>query len=335
MRLLTVTEQEAGQRLDRLLAKYMQKAPKSFFYKMFRKKNIKLNGKKAEGMERLQAGDKIALYLADATIDSFREKVSESVTVSLHDKVCLDVVYEDEHILVINKPIGILSQKADRGDVSIIEHITEYLLDTKALDRKQLETFHPGVCNRLDRNTSGLMVAGKTVSGLQWMNQLFRERNLQKYYLCIVSGEVEHGCRIQGYLVKNGSHNTVTISQQASPDADAIETEYMPLSYGEWDGRKYTLLKVHLITGKSHQIRAHLQSIGHPIIGDGKYGRKDVYQIFKKGFGLRHQLLHAWQLHIDSPEYLPERYYDQRFQAAVPEIFTRIASELGITIPVE
>ena len=185
MRMLYVSGQEAGQRLDKLLAKYMQLAPKSFIYKMLRKKNIKLNGKKAEGMEKLKEGDEIALYLADDTIDGFRQQETSAVELAMPE-AGLDVVFEDEDILVINKPVGMLSQKADKGDVSLVEYISGYLVKNGTIDRTQSQTFRPGICNRLDRNTSGLVVAGKSIQGLQWMNQLFRERDLKKYYLCLM-----------------------------------------------------------------------------------------------------------------------------------------------------
>ena len=329
MRKLEISAKEAGQRLDRMLAKYMELAPKSFIYKMLRKKNIKLNGKKAEGNEKLQAGDEITLFLADDTIDGFRQQKKE--TVEIQKKIKLDIVFEDEDVLIINKPVDMLSQKADKNDVSLIEYLTDYLC--KKDGPSELQTFRPGICNRLDRNTSGLIVAGKSVQGLQWMNQLFRERELKKYYLCIVKGKIEKGSRIDGYLWKDGSHNTVTISREEKPGADRIETEYEPLQSGVLDGKEYTLLKVHLITGKSHQIRAHLQSIGHPIVGDGKYGHKDVYKIFKKEFGLRHQLLHAWKLELDAPEYLPEKYHNQVFKAPLPKEFVRILKGIGMSEP--
>lgn len=324
MRQLQVSPQEAGQRLDKLLGKYMQLAPKSFIYKMLRKKNIKLNGKKADGGEKLQEGDEITLYLADDTIDGFRKR-EEKTVIPQEKRVYLDVIFEDGDILVINKPVGMLSQKADKSDISLVEYIAEYLSD-----KSQGQTFRAGICNRLDRNTSGLVVAGKTVQGLQWMNQLFRERALKKYYLCIVKGKVEKGSRIKGYLLKNGSHNTVIILNHSVKGAEPIETEYEPLQTGLLKGKEYTLLRVHLITGKSHQIRAHLESIGHPIVGDGKYGHKDIYHIFKKEFGLKYQQLHAWRLEIGDVQFLPEKYHGKTFTAPLPEDFVRVMEGLGM-----
>ncbi len=317
-----VSEKEAGQRLDKYLSKYMQKAPKSFFYKMLRKKNIKLNGKKAEGNEKLQEGDTITCFLSDDTIAKFQEEVKvEKVTGQL------DILYEDAHILIVNKPVGMLSQKAKKEDVSMVEHIISYLLESGQITKEELQGFRPGVCNRLDRNTSGIIIAGKTLVGLQTMSKLLKERNIDKYYQCIVKGKVTKKQLVEGYLTKNHNHNKVTISKVPSEDADFIQTEYEPLCATE----DYTLLKVKLLTGKSHQIRAHLQSIGHPIIGDGKYGDVATNKQLKKSYRLQHHVLHSWQLQIPVvTEPAMSGISEKCFTAPLPAYFEKLKKDLHL-----
>lgn len=334
MRIVEVTVQEAGQRLDRFLAKYMKQAPKSFLYKMMRKKNIVLNGKRAEGMEKLLAGDEIKLFLSDETIDKFRECSGQPLhrdrkpgKEHLQGEQDFGIIYEDENVLVVNKPLGMLSQKADRNDISLTEQITEYLM---TVQEQQGTVFRPGVCNRLDRNTTGLVVAGKTVESLQYLNRLFRERDLQKYYLCIVKGRITKKADIDGYLKKDTNHNRVVVTKEHAEGAARIITAYEPLQNTVWQGGEYTLLKVHLVTGKSHQIRAHLKSIGHPLAGDTKYGEKNMYHLFKKEFGIKYQLLHAWKLCLGSPGYLPERYHNRIWTAPLPEHFKRVLTGMGM-----
>lgn len=322
MKQIVVSEKEAGQRLDKFLAKYLSKAPKSFIYKMLRKKNIKLNDKKAEGSEKLAVSDEIKLFLSDETIANFTEEM-EVVKV----ESSLNILYEDENVLIINKPAGMLSQKAQKDDVSVIEHIISYMLESGQITKEQLKSFHPGVCNRLDRNTSGIIIAGKTLLGLQTMSELLKTRNLGKYYQCIVKGKVTKKQCIEGYLTKNKSHNKVTISKEPSPEADFIKTEYEPLCQTE----EFTLLKVSLLTGKSHQIRAHLHSIGHPIIGDGKYGDVPTNKKLRKEYKLKHHLLHSWQLAL--PEIENEAFSEisgKTLEAPVPDYFEKIKKELGL-----
>lgn len=374
MREVIISEREEGQRLDRYLEKYMPDAPKSFFYKMMRKKNIVLNGKKVSGSERIQTGDQIKLFLADETIEGFRsgkkaqevdlgaqqmpqakrlekgarqmpqakrptngarqmspakrlEKGARQGKIELqqghYDRNLppLQIVYEDAQFLVVNKPVGVLSQKADRNDRSIVEQITDYLADNAADD-----TFRPGICNRLDRNTSGLIVAGKTVRALQGMNKRFKERTICKYYLCVVHGSVLKKQYLKGYLEKDSRTNKVTVRQQPGPNSVPIATEYLPLQQGMYQGESFTLLQVHLITGKSHQIRAHLASIGHPLVGDVKYSTKRASAFDREQLHQRVQLLHAWQLIFTAhgKEYV--------WKAELPDNFAQVLRRLGMEI---
>ncbi len=318
MRQLSVGPNEAGQRLDKLLAKYLSLAPKSFLYKMMRKKNIVLNGKKCEGSERLKEGDEIRLFLSEETIKTFSSvpKGKESSAAS-----SFPIIYEDSHILLINKPSGLLSQKAKEGDVSLVEEITAYLLDSGQLTTDQLLTFRPSVCNRLDRNTSGLIAAGKSLAGLQILSQVFRDRSVHKYYQCIVSGRVTEERTIEGFLKKDEKTNQVFITKNPTPDSQPIATRYTPL----WENGEYTCLQVELLTGRTHQIRAHLASIGHPIVGDFKYGKKSVNEKAKKMYGITSQMLHSWKLVM--PDSLPDPLSylaGKTFTAKLPPEFLKI-----------
>lgn len=319
MREIHITEKEAGQRLDKLLAKYLNLAPKSFLYKMLRKKNIVLNGKKAEGSEKLAPEDVIRLYLSEETIEGFMDapKVSKR-----QEKV--PVIYEDEQILLINKPAGMLSQKAKSSDISLVEELTAYLTEKGEVTPESLCLFRPAVCNRLDRNTSGIVIAGKTLPALQEMSKLLKERSVYKEYLCIVAGEMKEEAHLEGYLVKDERRNTVMVSKEPLPDASYIRTSYFPVvSKGG-----FTLLRVHLVTGRSHQIRAHLSYISHPLIGDSKYGSRRINDRFRKEFGLTSQLLHSAKLMFPSLTGTFAYLSNQTFTAPLPEQFRTIADAL-------
>lgn len=323
MKQFTVTQAETGQRLDKFLGKYLNKAPKSFLYKMMRKKNITLNGKKAAGSEKLVSGDEIKLFFSDETI----EKFSELQLPKAQGK--LSVIYEDEHILLVNKPEGILSQKAEADDISMVEEAQRYLLNNGAVTEESLRTFRPSVVNRLDRNTSGILAVGKDLAGAQELSRLFKERSLHKYYYCLVKGQVKEKARIKGYLVKNEATNRVTVEKEPiGKDSLPIETEYTPV---DSDG-ELTLLKVLLVTGRTHQIRAHLSSIGHPILGDHKYGDPALNGRAKEEYHLTHQLLHAAILTF--PELIGELSYlsGRTFTAPLPKKFARILEKREMSI---
>lgn len=323
MKLITVSYNEAGQRLDKLLAKYLTEAPKSFLYKMMRKKNITLNNKKAQGNEILTQGDEIKLFLADDTIDKFSSKsqpVKPKIKTALDQKVTLNVLYEDSDVLLVNKPAGMLSQKANPEDLSLNEYILAYLMNTGAVNDKILESFRPSICNRLDRNTSGIVAAGKTLPGTQGLSTLFHDRTMKKYYLAIVCGKLTKAEHISGYLTKDEKTNKVSISKTQTPDSAAIETEYRPLASNDY----VTLLEVHLITGRTHQIRAHLSSIGHPIIGDYKYGQAKKNEYFKKNYKIRSQMLHAWRMEFPKCTGALKGLSDKTIMAELPNTMKKI-----------
>jgi len=318
MKTLMVTEKEAGQRLDKLLAKYLNLAGRGFIYKMLRKKNITVNGKKCDGSEKLSEGDEIKLFLSEETLQKFSQIQVQKVR-----DIQLSVIYEDAHILLINKPSGMLSQKAKEGDESLVEYVIDYLLKNGDLSKEDLATFRPSVCNRLDRNTSGLVAAGKSLPGLQILSEVFRDRSLHKYYYCVVKGALKGKKTINGFLLKDEKTNQVKIFKDQVWDSQPIITTYEPVSVFD----NYTLLKVTLVTGRTHQIRAHLSSIGYPLVGDGKYGDAGVNEEARRRFGIRYQMLHSFQMQFpDLPE--PLSYLSGRlFTAPLPEEFKRICSQ--------
>ena len=307
MREVIISDRESGQRLDKFLKKYLSKAGSGFIYKMLRKKNIVLNGKKAAGGELLSSGDKIKFFLSDETLATFTGAVitdKDNNISSQKNKLVIDetngkcllyasykvpVLYEDDHIIFFDKPAGLLSQKSDKNDISLVDIFAEYM---KTIDGGLPGGYTPGICNRLDRNTSGLVAAGKSVKGLQLLSEVIRDRRVSKIYRCIVQGNVNEGAKLKGLLVKDEKtnkvmivNNTKTIKANTSNDAVYIETEYRPIGVCSAG----TILEVLLITGKTHQIRAHLASIGHPIVGDVKYGDG-------KSGKFKRQMLHAYEM---------------------------------------
>lgn len=302
MQEIKIKKNEAGQRFDKYLCKYFKEATQSFIYKMLRKKNIELNSKKASGSEKLTEGDIIKIFMADDTIAKFRGKVdTTSKKANISTKVIRDnIIYEDDNILIVNKPVGMLSQKAKPTDISINEMFMEYLLEDDKITYEELETFKPSVCNRLDRNTSGLITFGKTLAGVQELSNGFKLRTFDKYYLAAVWGEVKESCQIDGYLYKDSKTNKVAISKSANDDSSYIQTAYEPIKTVFIDiGNKkmpITLLKIKLITGKTHQIRAHLASINHGLLGDDKYGHPKRNIELKKQYKINYQILHSFQL---------------------------------------
>ncbi len=318
MRQLTVHKNDENQRLDKYLKKYLKEAPGSFIYKMLRKKNIVLNGKKADGTEKLNAGDEIKLFFAEETLDKFTGKTSDEKKLSFPRKK-LEILYEDTDLLILNKPAGELSQKADAKDVSMNEYALGYLLESGAVTEESLNVYKPSICNRLDRNTSGILIVAKTYQAAREFGEALQKRTIRKYYRCIVKGQVKKAETIDGYLLKDEKTNKVQIFHQKTDNASEIHTAYCPLK----TENGLTLLEVHLITGRTHQIRAHLSSIGHSILGDPKYGDKKLAEKYH----VKYQLLHACRLELDGFSGNFEKYNGMCIEAKLPESFKKIMTE--------
>ena len=316
-----INKNEAGQRFDKYLHKLMPQAPSSFVYRMLRKKNIVLNGKKAEGKEKLNEGDVVKLFLSEETFQGFAEANHKTdAYLDAYKKLKgIEVLFENEHMLLLSKPSGILSQKATDSDVSVNEWLIGYLLAQEKIVQESLATYRPSVCNRLDRNTSGLVICGRTLAGSQELNYLIKERMIRKFYRLFVMGRLEREETIEGYLKKEPSGNQVTVSSAASEGASYIRTRYYPVKILN----DMTYLEVELITGKPHQIRAHMASIGHPVLGDGKYGNMDFNRKYKEKYGINSQMLHAYRLEFPANQLLFGGEAAS-FTAKEPEAFDRI-----------
>ncbi|MCR5590177.1 MAG: RluA family pseudouridine synthase [Lachnospiraceae bacterium] len=278
MKEYTVSENDAGRRLDKYVMNILKKAPSSFAYKMLRKKNIVLNGKKAGGGELLSAGDTVVFYLSDETFSKFSSGEESAEDLS---HLLPPILYEDDDVLIVNKPAGMLSQKSEGGSISLNEICRSYVKSSEASD-----AFTPSICNRLDRNTAGLVIFAKTYRGAKITAEALRARTIGKFYECVVAGTVSDQMHLSGTLSKNSANNTVSVGK-AEDEGSYIETDFMPVE----TNKNLSRLCVHLITGKTHQIRAHLASVGHPVIGDYKYGDRKVNDIYKREFGISSQLL--------------------------------------------
>ncbi len=321
MQSFQIGKNEAGQRLDKFLHKFMPSVTHSFICKMLRKKNIVLNGKKVEGREILAVDDTVSFFFSDETYHLFtgNGKVSGGISNTehfgsyhkayemLHD---ISVIYDDKDILILNKPAGILTQKSKPEDITLNEWMIGYLLYHNKITEEALKTFKPSVQNRLDRNTSGLVLCGVSLRGSQMLSKLIHDRAIKKFYVTIVKGEITTPGVLNGTLQKNEKQNKVTIS--VGDIGKDIITAFKPVSHG----KDYTYMEIELITGKPHQIRAHMASIGHPILGDPKYGDRNWNQTYFKKTGTNRQLLHAYRVvfppmaepfcHLSNQEWIAE-----------------------------
>ncbi|MBR5578503.1 MAG: RluA family pseudouridine synthase [Lachnospiraceae bacterium] len=341
MKEIIVGSNEAGQRMTKLLKKYLKEASDGFLYKMLRKKNITLNQKKADGKEILQVGDCIRLYLSDETLDKFRgvqntssvtnitkvmnkkgkEKTEEYLT-AYRLLQGISIIFENDHLLLLNKPVGILSQKSEPSDLSLNEWVIGYLLSSHQITNEQLQTFRPSICNRLDRNTSGLVIAGKTYPGLKQINQWIQERKIKKYYRCFILGELKESLKLKGYLEKDLTENKVKIIKEEKEGFAPIETYVEPLRIIN----QLTYAEVELVTGKTHQIRAHLSSIGYPLLGDLKYGKPLEGKYHKRALP-KGQLLHSYRVVFPKTDKYPD-ISGKEFLAPEPQYFIQLKSDM-------
>ncbi len=284
MRQIIITENDSGQRLDKFLTKRFRNMPTSLMYKYIRT-YIKLNGKRCEIASRLQTGDVLTLYIKE----EFFEETPDTYDF-LKAPVKLDILYEDDNILLLNKKPGLLVHPDDTYHFdSLIARVQHYLYDKGVYDPKEENSFAPALVNRIDRNTGGIVIAAKNAETLRIMNQKLKDREVEKRYLCIAVGYLKpKEAVLTDYLEKNEAKNRVYISHHPTPNSKTIKTKYRVLA----ERNQFSLLDVDLLTGRTHQIRAHLAFIGHPLLGDGKYGKNEI----NRRMGYQYQALYSYQL---------------------------------------
>lgn len=285
MKSFTIAKNDAGQRLDKFITKAVPLLPQGLMYKYIRTKRIKVNSKRSEISYKLVEGDTVDMYINDEFFAPAKEHFD-----FLSASKKLDIIYEDENILLLNKKVGLLSHPDDTEySDTLITRVKRYLYEKGEYNPRDEQSFTPSLVNRIDRNTGGIVIAAKNAESLRILNQKLKDRELEKYYLCVIHGSMKQKSGVlEGWLTKDEKKNKVTVSEHRTEGAKQIRTKYAVLA----ENGGMSLVEVELLTGRTHQIRAHFASVGHPLLGDGKYGSNAL----NKPLGYKKQFLYSYKL---------------------------------------
>ncbi len=318
MREIIIAANDAGQRADRFLKKYLRNAPLSAVYKLLRK-DLKVNGRRVKEDYSLEEGDVLQIYAADADLDAWSEKKTSSVRA----KKQFSVIYEDSDMILVNKPFGLLvhGDKNEKKD-TLSNQVLSYLIDSGAYNPRAEKSFTPSPVHRLDRNTTGIVVFGKTAESLRHLSAMFREDtdDVRKFYYTIVQGNLSEPLHLKNKLLKDEQRNVGRVLPPEDERGKYIETIVRPVAVSP--DRKYSIVEIELVTGRSHQIRAHLSFAGHPLVGDTKYGGKELKSLRGEwSLGKTTQALHAHKIIIEGNAY--EAPLPRAWKSMQTELFGR------------
>ncbi len=321
MRTITINKNDSGQRLDKFILKRFKTMPKSLMHKYIRTKYIKLNGKKTTPEVFLNEGDVLTLYIKD---EFFEETKKEYEFMKASKK--LDIVYEDDNIMLLDKKPGVIVHQDKNYDADcMVNRVQRYLFEKGEYDPESDKAFSPALVNRIDRNTGGIIIAAKNAMALRVLNEKVRTREIQKFYLCVVKGcPKKKSDTLKDYLTKNESKNTVRVTRNKTDGSKEIITKYNVINYDK--ERNLSLCEVELLTGRTHQIRAHMASIGHPLLGDEKYGDKTLNRKHRQN----HQLLCSYKLGFDFKTDAGELQYLNGKEYSLKEVWFAIDNKIKL-----
>ena len=318
MQRFVVSDSESGQTLEKYIRKVLKDAPLSFIYKLFRKKDVKVNGHWQKEKYVISEGEEVSVYITDSQLEDFIKKNKEHELVNISSWI----VYEDKNILIINKPRGVIVQKDDGNSIPLDEMVISYLINKGEYDPIKDLGYTPAPSHRLDRNTAGLVVFGKNISTLRYLSKIMQDKTLiEKKYLALVVGEVDGEGEINSSLEKNSKTGRVRVSENGKPAL----TKYKSVKV--LDG--FSLLEVTLLTGRTHQIRVHLSSINHPVVGDSKYGDYQVNKEIESKYGFKNQFLVSYMLKFNKLDEPLKYLSGKSFKIDLPKEMNDLLLKLG------